>query len=388
LIRLFREAEQRFGFNKGKGVLLVDESFNDAIKRGFVHYEELKGATVRRLAMNDTKSSGMTLIELLVAVGVTTIIMALSTLIFMSQYKSYRTSHATKTTETDIQKAVEFVRDDLTLAGWGVKPEMAFYLVDGGVNGPDQVYVSDISLMDANNTKQMRVMIDSGPLQCGGCRRYQNNLPDTTDNSCSNSTTSYNILNINCDSLDTELISVPVLVWASGSNATRVRATDSSGNLLNPGFSTEKYVTPAVRYSVDNSTTATKSLLRWARDTGGAQPIAEGVVDLQVIYGDNVTRSVLTSDYFGNGADDNSTSSHPRYGKLACTAGTDCKMDPFDSTHISWINLYVVTRSAERTNDPSSCRPAIANRSAGNATTCGYAYRVYVSRITPLRRLH
>ena len=78
----------------------------------------------------------MTLVELMVAVGVTTIIMALSTLIFMSQYKSYRTSHATKTTETDIQKAVEYVRDDVTLAGWAVKPQMAFYFVDGGQIAP------------------------------------------------------------------------------------------------------------------------------------------------------------------------------------------------------------------------------------------------------------
>ncbi len=147
----------------------------------------------------------MTLVELMVAVGVTAIIMALSTMIFMGQYKSYRTSHATKTAETDIQKAVEFVRDDVTLAGWGVKPQMAFYFVDGGANGPDQVYVSDISLMDANNAKQMRVLIDSGPMQCGGCRRYQNNIPDNTDNPCSNSTTAYNILDINCDGSTKEL---------------------------------------------------------------------------------------------------------------------------------------------------------------------------------------
>ena len=84
----------------------------------------------------------MTLVELMVAVGITAIIMILSTMIFMSQYKSYRTSHGTKTAETDIQKAVEYVRDDVTLAGWGVKPQMAFYFVDGGNSSPDQVYVT------------------------------------------------------------------------------------------------------------------------------------------------------------------------------------------------------------------------------------------------------
>ena len=369
-------------------MLLVDGSCNDVIKRGFLRYGVLKGAAVRRLATNNAMSSGMTLIELLVAVGVTTIIMALSTLIFMSQYKSYRTSHAVKSTETDIQKAVEFVRDDMTLAGWGVKPQMAFFFVDGGANRPDQVYVSDISLMDANNTKQMRVLIDSGPTECGGCRRYVDSTADTTDNPCSNSTKTYLIYDINCNGDEKELKApsgkrLPVLVWAQGSNATRVRETDDSGNLLNAGAG-EKYVTPAVRYSVDNSTTAAPSLLRWARDTSGAQPMAEGVVDLQVIYGDNSTIPALTSDYLGNGIPMNGT----RYGRAGCTSGTNCQMDSFDSSRISWVNLYVVTRSAERTNDPASCRPAIANRGAGNATTCGYAYRVYVSRIMPLRRVH
>jgi Tfp pilus assembly protein PilW len=337
----------------------------------------------------------MTLVELMVAVGITAIIMILSTMIFMSQYKSYRTSHATKTTETDIQKAVEYVRDDVTLAGWGVKPQMAFYFVDGGNSSPDQVYVNDISLMDPNNTKQMQVLVDSFGLdQCGGCRKYQGNSPVTsTAEGCNNSTVTYNNLDINCDGSTKELESMPVLVWASGNNATRVRTTDGAGNLLNAGFSTEKYVTPAVRYSVDNSTTAAPSLLRWARDTAGAQPMAEGVVDLQVIYGDSSANPASTSDHLGigtTGNPDNSTAIHPRYGKQGCTAGTDCQMGNFDSSSISWVNLYVVTRSAERTQDPnnlSTCRPAIANRSAGNATTCGYEYRVYVSQITPLVRM-
>jgi prepilin-type N-terminal cleavage/methylation domain-containing protein len=384
-------------------VILVEWFFNDAVKRGLLRQKYSGGGTaVRRLVLDNVKSSGLTLVELMVAVAVTSIIMALSTLIFVSQYKSYRTSHAVKTTETDIQKAVELVRDDVALAGWGVKPQMAFYLVDGGSSAPDQVYVSDISLMmDANNTqrtKQMRVLIDSGPMECGGCRRYIGASPDATHIPCNNATTNtYNVLDINCDGSTKELESVPVIVWASGSNATRIRITDSSGDLLPAGVSGESYVTPAVLYDLVNYEDSKSdpnlvplyplSLRRLARDTAGAQPMAEGVVDLQVIYGDNTTRPVRTSDYFGNNATDmNGT----RYGRAGCNS-TTCQMNSFDSSRISWINLYVVTRSARRTSDPddpTSCRPAIANHSAGNATTCGYAYRVYVSRIAPLRRLH
>jgi hypothetical protein len=67
-------------------------------------------------------------------------------------------------------------------------------------------------------------------------------------------------------------------------------------------------------------------------------------------------------------------------------------MPKFDASKIRWLYLYVVTRGAERTrspNDTSSCRPAVANRSAGtSASDCGYDYRVYVSRITPMGNIH
>ena len=341
----------------------MNGSFNDAVKRGLIRYEELKGAAVRRLTLDNARNSGMTLVELMVAVGITAIIMILSTMIFMSQYKSYRTSHGTKTIETDIQKAVEYVRDDVTLAGWGVKPQMAFYFVDGGSSSPDQVYANDISLMDPNNTKQMQVLVDSfGLTSVAAVVSIRVILPSRARGKAATTppppTTIWTSTAI---FPPRNSISVPVLVWASGSNATRFRTTDSSGNLLNPGFAVEKYVTPAVRYSVDNSTTATPSLLRWARDTGGAQPMAEGVVDLQVIYGDSSTNPASTSDHFGNGTlinPDNSTAIHPRYGKRGCTAGTDCQMGNFDSSSISWVNLYVVTRSAERTQDPTNLASA------------------------------
>lgn len=327
-----------------------------------------------------SKSAGMTLVELMVAVGVTTIIMALSTLIFLGQYKSYRSGQAVKTTTVDIQKAMELVRDDLTLAGWAVKPQMAFYFVDGGDSSPDQIYLSDISLINPQNTTQMLKLVDSGPTRCGGCRRYLSDQPDPTDHGGS--------LDINGDGDTKDLKSVSVLVWGDDSNVTRVRTTDNSGRLGSvSGMPTETYVTPAIYYSVvDNATTHT--LKREDRNSGGAQPIAENVVDLQMVYGNSTSVGC------------NATICPPPtniwrptkgYGSQGCVSGTTCQKSRFDASQVSWVNLYMVARSAERVkdpNDPSSCRPAVANHLAGNSTTCGYEYRVYVSRITPLANKH
>jgi hypothetical protein len=342
---------------------------------------------VQRSDADDSGSAGLTLVELMVAVGVTTIIMALSTLIFMGQFKSYRTSHAVKTAEADIQKPLELVRDDLTLAGWAVMPQMAFYFVDGGSSGPDQIYVSDISLINPQNATQMLLMVDSGQMRCGGCRRYQGATPDGTHNGGSG--------DINNDG-SVDLDNVPVLVWAEDGNQTRVRTVGTgsvaTGGTLTPstGFGiSERWVTPAIQYSIfDNATTHVSALRKQDRSTSGAQPMAEDVVDLQVVYGDNTTSPPPTSSWTPP-----SVAGASMYGALNCAAVSRCQLSPFDASKIRWMNLYVVTRSMERTrpaDDTGSCRPAVANRSAGTVAggECGYAYRVYVTRITPLGNIN
>jgi hypothetical protein len=356
---------------------------SSACGQGIGVSDKKPGGTVEQQAFKDNMgSAGLTLIELMVAVAVTTIIMALSTLIFMAQFKSYRTGHATKTAEVDVQKALELVRDDVALAGWGVKPHMAFFIVDGGANGPDQIYVNDNSLINPQSSTHLRLLVASGEQHCGGCRRYQGGYPDSSDHAGS--------LDINADSNSDFADKVPVLVGSG--NSTQVWVTKINGNLgaldSTTGMPAEKWVTPAVLYSVAGNATTVTSMRRTARGASGGytvEPIAENVVDLQVIYGDNTTRPVATSDRFGDGADNNGT----RYGRRGC--GASCQMNPFKASDIRWADLYVVSRSAESTenpNDSTSCRPAVANRNAGNSTTCGYKYQVYVTRITPMGNVH
>ena len=369
-------------------MFLVNASFSDTVRRGLIRYEELKGAVVRRLHTDNNGSVGMTLVELMVAVGITTVVMALSTLIFTGQFKSYRTGHAVKTTEADIQKAMELVRDDLTLAGWGVKPQMAFYFVDGGNTTADQIYVNDIALINSQNATQVLLMVDSGLTRCGGCRRYAGASPDSIDHGGSLNITGHSTTHPDLDD------AVPVLVWADDGNQTRWRTIsgNSGGFAPTTGFSVqERWVTPAIQYSVfDDATSHVSSLRRLDKDTSGAQPMAEDVVDLQVVYGDNSTTPTPTSSWTPP-----SVAGANMYGALNCAGINRCQFSPFDASTIRWVNLFVVTRSAERTrpaDDPGtgSCRPAVANRSAGTVAggECGYTYRVYVTRITPMGNIH
>lgn len=364
-----------FGMTDGKGRPSKPTQPNQQKYPGW-----LAGHPFRRTSVFDkaqegiSDDRGMTLVELLVAVGITAIIMGISIGIFISQYKSYRGSHAAKSAQTDNQKALDLIREDIALAGWGVQPQMAFFFLDGGANQPDQIYTNDTRLIavDPNNaaatTSNLLPMVDSN---CGACRRY------------SGTTLLSGTLDIDGDGASDLKSGTPVLLW-TGSNAT-IRSINGSAGGLSAAVPANSQGSPAIHYCVDdgNSThncyqaldTQHLSLLREGRDSNGTlQPLAEDVVDLQVAYTD----------------DGNNT-----FGGLGCagsgTASGNCQMSPFDPSKIRRVELSVVTRSRDRIRaiaDASSCRPAVANHLGSTATAdCGYEYRTYTARITPFNSI-
>lgn len=306
------------------------------------------------------KDAGLTLVELLVAIAITSIIMAISIGIFISQYKSYRAGNAVKTSQADSQKAIDMLRDDFALAGWSVKPEMAFFILDGSSTGPDEIYINDASLLYihsdfGNETKKIKTterlakMADS---DYAGAALFSGTSVVSTSS-----------LDIDGDPNTTEFKSVPVVIWNTDTNRATFGKTSDTCNLTSA--ISHGWVTPAIRYSVN---TGNATLGREARDTSGSQPMAEDVVDLQVVYWD----------------DGNNT-----YGNSGCST---CQMAAFDAGKIRRIDLNIVTRSREKTRlaqDPTSCRPACGNRAAATvgSAECGYEYRVHTTRITPYNRI-
>lgn len=296
----------------------------------------------------------MTLVELLVAIAITSIVMAISISIFVKQYESYRRGEGARTTQTDSQFAIEMLKEEVSLAGWSVYAKMALYVEDGGTTNADRIYINDISVIDPTVTTQLQKMVDSA---CAACTTMSAGANSTSYVTLGNGTSAFSGIE-------------PVLYWTSGTGLATTRTTGSSNGFAATITGT---VTPAIEYCADGGnssrctpadTTERWTLRKFSHSTGGQMlAVASDVADLQVTYSDG------TTEY--------------------CASGAACPMAPFDASKIQWIRINVVTRSRDRTRpttEAGSCRPAVANRLAGtNATRdCGYDYRTYTTTIGPL----
>jgi hypothetical protein len=151
-----------------------------------------------------------------------------------------------------------------------------------------------------------------------------------------------------------DLASVPVIVWNAGTASNNIT---NAGGILSVAPTGSASVTPAVEYWADSGN---HTLRKFSRATGGQSlPISADVADLQVTYSDG------SIEY--------------------CNGTSTCPMSPFNAAKITWVKINLMTRSREVTrpvSDTSSCRPAVANRLAGNATNeCGYEYNRYTATI-------
>ncbi len=301
------------------------------------------------------KTSGFTLIELLIAITITIIILTAAYAIFTSQHKSYvRRSNIKKIQET-VKATLELIRTDIMMAGYGASDKkLAFYFEDGGSTGPDKIYVNDwrfisesellmgvygdtqITGVSGNNVTVAALDLDS----CTGC---YNNCYTGNCNEFQGGISQYVISN---DEL-APLNKVAKIKSISGFTLALDQTLEGSR------------VAPAIYYCVDTGDTAchpsgsteTLVLRRSDRSSGGRQPLASNIVDLQVAYRDTD-------------------------GNWYCDGSGACPMSPFDPGKIDLVRVSIVARTDKKFFGWNIFnRPAVENRTAG--TQDGYFYRKY-----------
>lgn len=333
----------------------------------------------------------MTLVELMVALAVTALVVAVVSGVFSSQHRNYVRDRSEKEVIQDTVEVLRVLQRDLLQAGWAVKPNMAFLIRDGGSNAPDQIFLNDVDLIDPVINADR--MIEAS--ECPGCLRVSSISPSTVtlEDLWQRSPYSEEVIDINEDG---EVDFSPdkgtdffVISDATDLDKKTAWVVSVSNTTLTLGGSfTGTLVAPAILYCVDTGSAChppgaqeTFVLRRSDRRTKGALlPVADNVVDLQVAY--------LVDE------DDNSTHNVKEqywYGEAGCAArGVGdgfCERSPFDPSRIRLIRLSIVLRSPTKDKDlpaGTSCRPAVENRSAGTtAAECGYRYKVHTVLIHP-----
>lgn len=342
----------------------------------------------------------MTLVELMVAVGITAIIMAISLSIFMSQNRTYNQSKNIKEAQETAQGGVELLKRDLMAAGWSVKPQMAFLFEDGaGVgNESDTITLNDYRIIDVDDPV-MRDRFVNDVFDCPGGEMI------TGGPVVLQGTVNVPSIDINGDAGNDFVIGSFVITDSTTGADKTAQVSGVNPPALTLGSSISgSFVAPAIRYSVVNAA-GQWSLNRADNTSGGTHPVTENVVDLQVAYKDNLdaTNNTCTSK-----ADQvtcsgqagcqwtNGSCTGAWYGVQGCVTGssgnglgTYCSFSPFDPTRIALIRVTIVTRSTNRVEgrvwDPAYCRPAAENHAAAavGSADCGYAYRTYTVLFEP-----
>lgn len=318
---------------------------------------------------------------MMVAIGITAIVMAISLSIFMSQYGTYRKGRGVKQVQETGQSTIDFLKSGLMEAGWSVRPNMAFYFEDGGSGAPDRIWTNDTTIVNLTDTVGRKRMLDfycAGGLKiASGSGGQSITLSDPQGGNASGLVNFYNQGGTN----PAEFVGgVYQYVISDGKYDKVAKVVTADGDSLSLDVDLlGSYVAPAIYYCVDTGSddchpagaTETLVLRRSDRSSEGLHPVIENVVDLQVAYR-------MGGNWYGASGCAESGS-----GSGFCTA------NPFEPTRVTLIRVSIVTRGSDlvpdRKYDSSYCRPALENRTAASrgSTECGYIYRTYTILIQP-----
>jgi type II secretory pathway pseudopilin PulG len=321
-------------------------------------------------------SPGMTLVELLVAVGVTSIVATLSIAIFVSQLSHYERGKSVKQTQEAGQGAIELLKSEIMQAGWSVLPEMAFFFEDGGAGGSDRVYLNDTRLIDLNMPVQRRLMILE---DCPGGQLI----------TAGNNSASPRVQKLDIDDAESDgdasgedfraNITQFVISDDGASKIAKITGVAGGNQLSLDRVIGGTYLAPAVFYCADDGNpichpadSEQNVLRRSDRAVSGRVTIAENVVDMQIAYQD------VNNNWYGQA------------GCAGVGVGPNlCSFSPFNPKQIQLIRVSVVTKGTAlqggRINDPQYCRPALENHGAATlgSNECGYVYRTYTTVLQP-----
>ncbi len=301
-------------------------------------------------------SKGMTLIELMVVIVIMLICLMAVYNIFIAQQKAYVREGAITEAQEVGQQLLNMLRKDIIMAGYGVDKKLAIYIEDGGNSNADRLYVNDWEFIDDNELLNGIY----GQTSFAGPTSSLSSVTHDLDNDGTDDIKDY-ISGNNAQRVITDYVGANsethkvARIASSGSDNYALKKANGANTSVSIKGS---YVAPAIYYEVYyNASTKTYYLRRSDKSSGGCQPLADNVVDMQIAYKD-------------------------KNGNWYCDGTNTCPMNPFNPENIALLRVSIVMRTSKKTSKTSNTgRPSIENRIAGPADE--YTYRVYTTEIAP-----
>ncbi len=262
---------------------------------------------------------GFTMIELLVAVVIMSVVTSSALMVFMTQHKTYMGQERVLAVQQDARLVMDIMLADVRMAGFLVPPATAISGRDGGTGGADALCVSDPSIF-------AEAQITGATAAFQGAR-----LSASMDNGDTQATLVTASMDIDGDG-DADFANGAGIIIADGNDTHCARITNVNANVITftpatpGGFDVSTgtgRVAPAVVYELGGTTLRRNSVLlstqvenvqvEYAIDSNGNGQIEGGEFPLDTIVGESparvrgirlhvIARSPLEDeDYRGNG---------------------------------------------------------------------------------------
>ncbi len=332
------------------------------------------------------REKGLTLVELMVTLLLFIVITGVIYNIAQVQLLNVSRGGSMFEARGPVYAALELMKRDISLAGYGVldltsenaTKALSLYIDDGGGNRPDYLFLFDGSFLSADEvakdifaelgktrfskleTDNKKIKVDALDLD------YKT---DVANWKLSGYDTSYGSDSSSPDYWNEFKGNISQYIITNSLDPTAKVAKIDSIDVTNKILSLDSevsgnFVGPAVFYCVDSDGTdanchpdggEVEVLRKSARNTGGRQPVASKIVDMQIAYRD-------------------------RSGAWYCTdSSSSCPMNPFYADQIELIRISLISRVG-KTDDNTTTVQAENGPVWGKD---GYAYKVYTIEVKP-----
>lgn len=92
---------------------------------------------------NEQREQGFTLVEILIALAIFGVVIAQAFAVFGAQHLTYTGTERSIEVQQDVRLVTDAVLSDIRMAGYMVPKQAGISSLDGGVNGPDMLCISD-----------------------------------------------------------------------------------------------------------------------------------------------------------------------------------------------------------------------------------------------------